>query len=581
MNQILALYEAGRLQEADAAARQVLQHDPKNTSAMNILGVIAHDVGRSDLAVQWYERAIQIDPSQAMLFINLGEAHRVLGNGNAAIAAYRMAIERDPNDPLPRNDLAIVLANLGQLDQAMQIWRELVALRPDFAVVMNNLGNVLLEQGELAEAAYWHRRGAEADPASASTHSNLLRDLQHMPDVSPEQLLEEHQRWWQRHGEKPAAVVRPHPNNRDPEKILRVGWVSADFREHSVAMFLEPIFEHHDRTRMEFTAYSDVPTEDEVTARLKRLVARWRSIRGQRDEQVEQQIRTDEIDILINLAGHTGGNRATLFARKPAPVQISYLGYPATTGIPTIGYRITDALADPPGMTEAHHTEKLVRLPKTAWCYRPPSDAPEISPLPAMQNGFVTFGSFNSFSKVNRTVIQAWAAILNRVDGSKIFLRANGLSDASVQAKVRLRFTEQGISPQRILMMGRVPVIADHLAYYSQIDIALDTFPYHGTTTTCEALWMGVPVVTIAGSEHRSRVGVSLLSNVGLENLVMDNLDAYIAKAVQMAGELDALSVLRSGLRDRMQKSVLRDESGFAGKFEKCLRQIWREWCEQ
>ncbi len=580
MKDIVALYEAGRLQEADAAARQALQRDPKNTTAMNILGVIAHDVGRSDIAVQWYERAIQIDPSQAMLFTNLGEAHRALGNGDEAIAAYQMAIRLNPDDLLPRNDLAIVLANLGQLDQAMKIWREATAIRPDFGIVMNNLGNALLEQGELEEAAYWHRRAAQADPETTFNHSNLLRDLQHMPSVSPRDLLQEHQTWWKQYGEKLAALTQPHRNSRDPERILRVGWVSPDFREHSVAMFLEPIFEHHDRKNLEFTAYSDVPTEDEVTARLNRHVKTWRTIRGQRDEQVEQTIRADQIDILIDLVGHTACNRATLFARKPAPVQISYLGYPATTGIQSIGYRITDPLADPPGLTEAHYTEKLVRLPRTAWCYRPPADAPDISQLPAMQKGYVTFGSFNSFSKVNPAVIRAWASILKRVNGAKLLLKSNGLSDGNLQSKVRRKFADQGVNPERLLMMGRVPITANHLACYSQIDLALDTFPYQGTTTTCEALWMGAPVVTFAGNEHRSRVGVSLLTNVGLEGLVTKEVDGYVSKAIEIARDLDALSTLRSGLRARMQNSALRDEVGFAHEFEQCLRDIWREWCE-
>jgi predicted O-linked N-acetylglucosamine transferase (SPINDLY family) len=330
---------------------------------------------------------------------------------------------------------------------------------------------------------------------------------------------------------------------------------------------------------MQFVAYSDVANEDEVTARLKSQVPAWRSIRGARDEQVDQQIRADGIDILIDLAGHTAGNRATLFARQPAPIQVSYLGYPATTGVETIQYRITDALADPIGLTEAHHTEKLIRLPKTAWCYRPPASAPPVSELPAKTHGYITFGSFNSFAKVNATVIQAWAQILKQVHGAQLLLRANGLDQASVQTKLRKAFADLGVPGDRIVMSGRVTNIEEHLAHYSQIDLALDPFPYNGTTTTCEALWMGVPVVTVAGSEHRSRVGVSLLTNVGLDALVAGDIDHYIAKVIELSANLHALSELRKGLRNQMQNSPLRDEPGFVREFDAALQSIWQEWC--
>jgi len=350
-------------------------------------------------------------------------------------------------------------------------------------------------------------------------------------------------------------------------------------REHAVANFIEPVLAHHDRARMRFVAYSELEHEDDVTARLKAYFQTWRRTFGVPDEEVERQIREDRVDILVDLAGHTARNRAKVMARGAAPVQVSYLGYPCTTGIETIDWRITDAKADPPGMTEHHYTEKLMRLGRTGWCYRPMAEAPAVGGLPADRNRFVTFGSFNNLAKINENGIAAWLEILRRIPSARLLLKYTGLGEASVQEEMRAQFAAGGIEPQRIVMRGRDETIPQHVARYAQMDIALDTFPYNGTTTTCEALWMGVPVVTIAGKMHLSRVGASLLETVGLGDVVGESVNEYVEKAVELAGDLERLRRLRANLREMLERSPLRDEVGFTREFEAALREMWRAWC--
>jgi predicted O-linked N-acetylglucosamine transferase (SPINDLY family) len=417
------------------------------------------------------------------------------------------------------------------------------------------------------------------DPNWTSPHSNLLRDLQHLPDITGEELLEEHRNWFKAHGERLAREARVHDNDRDPERQLVVGWLSPDFRQHAVAYFFEPVLANYDRSKFRFIAYSELPHEDEFTARLKGYFDVWRPTFGILDEQVDRQIRADRVDILVDLAGHTSKNRAKLMCRAAAPVQAEFLGYPSTTGIEAIQWRITDAKADPVGMTERHYTEKLIRLPRTAWCYRPLGGAPDVSNLPADHNRHITFGSFNNFAKINVRVIRVWTQILPRVPSARLMLKYAGISEPSVRQALREQFAAGGVDPDRLDLRGRDPTELAHLAQYANIDIALDTFPYNGTTTTCEALWMGVPVVTIAGQLHQARVGASLLSSVGLDDWVAQDEEGYVTKAVEAAGDIAGLRELRSNLRQMMERSPLGDEAGFTRELEGALREIWRAWC--
>ena len=325
--------------------------------------------------------------------------------------------------------------------------------------------------------------------------------------------------------------------------------------------------------------YANLPRPDPVTARLQRLVPHWRDIYKAPDAQVADRIRQDGIDILVDLAGHTAHNRLLLFARKPAPVQATWLGYPDTTGLKAMDHRLTDAHADPPGTTEHLHTEQLIRLPDCAWCFRPSEHAPPVSEPPMPRAGHITFGCFNALPKINAPLLRLWSEILLGVPGSRLLLKNAAVRDPSVQQRMRTVLEEAGVAPGRIELAGHIPEPAGHLASYGRVDIALDTFPYHGTTTTCEALWMGVPVVTLAGKTHASRVGVSLLANVGLPDLVARDPGEYVRIAAALGTDAHRLAEFRASLRERMAASPLMDATRFARNVEQAYREMWRAWC--
>jgi predicted O-linked N-acetylglucosamine transferase (SPINDLY family) len=344
-----------------------------------------------------------------------------------------------------------------------------------------------------------------------------------------------------------------------------------------VAFFFEPLLMAHDRSAVEIFCYSDAVRPDDVTARLQRHADHWRDVAGQSDEQFIAQVRADRIDILVDLAGHTAGNRLRAFAARPAPVQVTYLGYPNTTGVPAVDYRFTDALADPPGEADTLYTEKLIRLPRCAWCYRPPDPSPHHNPLPAQESGAVTFGSFNMPAKLSEETLDLWSQLLAAVPNSKLMLKFAALSEQSMRDHFARLFAARGVAESRLILRGRDEAVKHHLRSYHEIDIALDTFPYHGTTTTCDALWMGVPVVTLIGNAHVSRVGASLLNAVGLDDLVTTTREQFIATAAALAGDLPRLAKLRSTLRGVMQKSPLMDAAGLAREIERSYREIWQQ----
>jgi len=351
------------------------------------------------------------------------------------------------------------------------------------------------------------------------------------------------------------------------DRRLRVGYLSPNFSTHSVAYFFEPVLAAHDKSVVEIFCYSDQHGGDATTDRLRGMADHWREIAGKTDSAVAAMIRQDAIDILVDLAGHTSGNRMTLLASRPAPVQITWLGYPDTTGLKTMDYRITDAIADPPGQTDQFHTEKLVRVPGGAWAYGA-TEAPEIGPLPATSNGFVTFGCFNNLPKVTPKALEIWAQILRRVPGSRLILKASGLSSRMGREYVGGHLLRCGIEPDRFELLGWLPTTVSHLQLYNRIDIALDTFPYNGTTTTCEALWMGVPVITLCGSTHVSRVGAALLTHANSADWIAADVQGYVEIAANLASRLTELAGIRGKLRDRLKASALCDGKRLAKELE-------------
>ncbi len=402
--------------------------------------------------------------------------------------------------------------------------------------------------------------------------------LHYVPNPDNNSIYEKHCAWAKKYT---AATLnnRTFHNECDPEKELRIGYVSPDFRAHSVAYFLEPILANHDKKSIRIYCYSAVVSPDETTERFKDLTHSWKSIVGLSDDDVASCIFNDQIDILVDLAGHTGNNRLLIFSRKLAPVQVSYLGYPNTTGLSTIDYRLTDAFADPPGSTDEWYTEKLVRVDPTTWCYRPSFRTPEIDKLPVLKKGHITFGSFNAFYKLNEIVFALWEKFLRELPTSQLFLKSRSLADPVIREKIFERFQASGISQERITLNQRESSHQRHLERYHEVDIALDSFPYNGTTTTCEALYMGVPVITLEGKDHRSRVGVSLLNQVQLQHLIARNEEEYVEIACSLASKVADLAELRNNLRARMEASPLMDEAGFTQGLENTYREMWQKWC--
>ena len=533
--------------------------------------------GRMDQAVIHYERALSLKPD-AQVYNNLGNAYAVQGLRDLAVAQYERAISLRPAYPDAHNNLALVLTAQGKMDQAAIHYDRAVSLKPDFAEAHNNLALVLTAQGKIGEAIAHYKRALSLKPDYIDANSNLLLTLNYAPDIDPVDVYAAHLSFAKRLEAQVAAWIQPHSIDRSAQRRLRIGYVSSDFRQHSVACFIEPVLENHHHNQFEIFGYSNSSQEDAVTARLKSYADHWRNIALLSDEAVAQQIRNDKIDILVDLNGYTALNRVSVFARKPAPVQVSWLGYPNTTGLSAMEYRLTDGFADPVGMTEHLYSEKLMRLPECFSCYKPPLDAPEVSETPAQKKKYVTFGSFNHHAKITPPVMAIWARILQAVPRSRLTIKNFGLGAKTVQHEVHSMFRGLGIAPERLELLGHDRSQNDHLARYRDIDIALDPFPYNGATTTCEALWMGVPVITLAGKTHAGRVGMSQMSNLRLTDLISRTPEEYIATAIQLASDLERLNMLRKELRSRLASSPLTDARRFTKNLEQAYLVMWKNY---
>jgi protein O-GlcNAc transferase len=567
------LHGAGRLAEAERIYRQILEVNAEHVGAIHHLGVIAQQSGRYDAAIELISKAIRLKPDVAEAHSNLGIALMAKWRVAEAIEAYRRAIQIKPDFAEAYSHLASAMMAGGRLDGAIASCRKAIELKPGYLAAYNNLGIALKDTGQIDESIAAFGRAAQGGFPRA--HANLLMAMMYDPKTSAETIFAEHQAWARRFA-KGTGTIAAHSNDRNPERRLRVGYVSSDFRGHPVAFFVLPLLEHHDHANFEIYGYSHVSAPDKVTERAKRCCDEWRDIVGMTDEQLAERVRADCVDILVDLTGHTGNNRLLAFARKPAPVQVTYLGYPNTTGIEEIDYRLTDGLADPPGAADGLHVEKLWRLPGCAWCYEAPEDSPEVR---ARGEGPVTFGCFNTLAKINDRLLELWAEILIGVPGSRLLLKSAGVAQVFVQKRMREVFASRGVAGERIEMMKHVVGVREHLALYGRVDVALDTFPYHGTMTTCEALWMGTPVASLVGRAHVSRVGLSLLTQVGLADLAAVGRGEYVRIARELANDSKRVAEIRGGLRERMKASALMDSKGFAMDVEKAYREMWRGWC--
>ena len=565
-------HRAGRLAEAEQGYRAILQRAPSHADSLNLLGVIALQTGNLSSALALVQRAVALRPDAPVCRNNLGQVLERHGRDDDAAACYQAAIDLDAGYAEAHNNLGFLRARQDRLTEAEALYRKAIELDRTFAEPHTNHGNLLKDRGELPAAISAYRRAVALRPDLSALHSNLLLTLHYHPDYSPADLKREHDAWAERHVAPLAATRRAHANGREPDRRLRVGFVSPDFREHSVARFVLPLFRELGRKESEVYAYSDVATPDLVTGLLRNHVDQWRDVAAIGDAPLADLIRADGIDILVDLAAHSGHNRLLTFARKPAPVQVTYLAYCSTTGVDAIDYRVTDAFLDPPAETE-HYTETSIRLPHCYWCYSAP---PLGRPPTHRQPGPPTFGCLNNFAKVSDVTLALWARLLKRVPEARLLLYARTESHRN---RVRRAFSQAGVEESRAAFVGRQS-FALYLQTYREIDVALDPFPYGGGTTTCDALWMGVPVISLAGRTAVSRAGSTLLSNLGLERLAARSEDQYIELAAALMRDEADLTELRRGLRDRIEASPIMDAGRFARNFESALRTAWRGWCE-
>jgi protein O-GlcNAc transferase len=576
----LSLQNKGNIDDAIVNYQKAINLNPVFADAYNNLGIIFKDKGQLDEAIDYYQKALHLNPGLVEAHINLGAAFLKKDEPEKAIMCYQEAIQKKPDFADAYYNLGNVLLNKGQFDEAFSYYQKAIKFNPDHANAYNNMGGILLDKGQLNEAEIYFRHALQIIPDYSGAYSNLLLYMNYNSRYNPQDIFSEHLRFAKQFAEPLYSKISPHTNDCVPTRRLRIGYISPDFRKHSVAYFIEPVLISHNREQFEIFCYSDTIVPDEVTKRIQEYSSQWRNIVGMSDEKAIELIRNDGIDILIDLAGHTAKNRMLLFARKPAPVQVSWIGYPSTTGFSTMDYKIVDSCTDPPGMTEQFYTEKLIRMPKSFLCYLSDKECPEVGPLPALISGHITFGSFNNFAKVSPEVVKLWTKILKSIPNSRLIMKAKSFSDRSTRDNVTTIFIQKSISAEKIVMLPPEPSIRGHLEIYNRIDIGLDTFPYNGTTTTCEAMWMGVPVITLAGNTHASRVGMSLLSNVGLQELIARSPDEYLEITVALSKNLNRLQSLRESLRDRMSHSPLTDARRFTANLEMCYRKMWERWCK-
>ena len=578
------LEDLARPQDAIAAYRKALERDPRHAKAANNLGCLQEALGDADGAAASYDQALRADPKLANALFNRANLARQRGDLAGAEAGFEQALALEPQRPEWLGALADMRLLRWRLDEAEAGHRAALALAPASPHAHFSLGNTLMLLGRMDEAEACFRRAIDFHSDFVDAHSNLLLCLHYRHGADGTALFNEHLGWASRHAEG-LEVRAGHPGiERRRGRRLNVGYVSPNFHRHSVASFFEPLLAAHDRSAVRVFCYSGVQQPDEVTARLRGLADEWRDLRGVGGDAAARLIREDRIDILVDLAGHTGGGRPLLFARRPAPVQVAWLGYPNTTGLAQMDYRLTDAVADPPGDADRLHTEKLVRLPDGFLCYQPEAGGPEPGAPPSAAGGRtpgrITFGCFNNLAKVTPEMVALWSRMLAAVPGSRLVMKAHALGSASARRRLEEQFAAGGIAAERLTLLGPEDSAVSHLARYREVDIALDTYPYNGTTTTCEALWMGVPVVTLAGPTHVSRVGASLLKFAGLDELVASGPEDYAARAIALAGDGGRLGTLRAGMRARLRASPLMDAARFARSVESAYRAAWNAWLD-
>lgn len=564
-------------EEAARCFQTAISVQPIFPQALNNLGVALRESGRPEESLTYYRKALDQKPDFAEACNNLATALRDLHRVEEALETARKAISLNPLLPESHFTLGSLLHLSSQLDPAIDAIRECIRLAPSFAQAHSTLGYYLIERGDVEEGMQALLKSIQIFP-DPQTFSNTLLSVNYSHRYTPAEVFELHRDWGKRFEAIALPKVVAPRNDRDPDRRLRIGYISPDFRGHSVFFFAEPFLANHDKSRFEIFGYSNVIKPDPSTLRAQIYCDHWREIVGMKSEEILELIRADQIDILIDLAGHTGNSSLPVLIHRPAPIQIMGIGYPNTSGSVAIDYKITDEYCDPTGSSEAINAEKLLRLPRSFWCYRPPAEAGPVAPLPADQAGIVTFATVNNFAKVTPVVQETWARILAAAPNTRLILRSSGTGSEKARKTIIDRFASFGIAQDRLDLRGFCP-FKQFLEGFAEIDIVLDPFPFNGGTTTCHNLWMGAPTVTLAGGNQCGRMGVSMLNNIGLPELIGRDLDDYVQIAARLASDLQRLRSIRASLRDRMSNSALRDEVGYTRELEAAYRNVWHAWC--
>jgi len=599
-------HQAGRLREAEAAYRQIVAADPTRADAWQRLGILLHQTNRTPQAIEALTQATNLNPtapdfqsnlgtvlaaagrwSQALdafnralkLGANFPETHNNLGNvlrelGKApeSVAAYRQAVRLRPIYPDAWHSLGVLLRAMNDLDAAEDAFTRAVSQRPNWPEALNNLAGVFQDTRRVDQAIDLFRR-AIALSNNPRIWDNLLLALHGQDGITLQALQEEHARWNAACALPLAQLPPVHVNDLSAHRRLRIGYISPDFREHPVGRLLLPVLENHDHSHFEIACYSDVRRPDAITDRVRLAADQWIDASSFSDDALAQRIQQDHIDILVDLTLHTANNRLLVFARKPAPVQITWAGYPGSTGLTTIDFRLSDPHLDPPAeKRDSYYSEKTLLLPNCFWCFDPQTPEPLVNDLPATRNGYITFGCLNQFAKITDATLNRWATILNRLPNSRLLLIAPA---GRARTDLSNHPASTGFNPAHITFADRQPR-PDYLKLYHQIDICLDTHPYPGHTTTIDALWMGVPVITLPGQTPVSRGGLSILTQLGLTHCIAHTDQAFTQIAINLATDLNHLATLRSTLRSRLMESPIADCRQFTSDVESAIRFAWQ-----
>jgi len=605
-----AFLSDGDLPNAEACYRQALTIDPAHVAPYITLGYVLREQRRFDEASQILKQVVLLDPQKADGFYMLGTIAKEQGDVNSAIDNFNKALAIKPDFEVVYTDLCLLLFQSSQIAAAKQLMNRGIAIYPEnadfhyylgnlyslesnheaavasytaalsiqpaYPEVLGNLGDILKNQGQLDEAIASLRASLALKPDYVQAFSNMLLAMQYHSVYTSAEVFAEHLRFGQLY-ESPLKPHWPHHSNlRDPQRRLKIGYVSGDFRNHSVAFFIEPVLETHDKSNFEIFAYYNYTVHDHVTERLSKKVDHWLSCAGMSDDQLAERIRLDGIDILVDLSGHTGYHRLLTFARKPAPLQLSWIGYQATTGLTAIDYRVTDTAMDPPGTTEQFHTETLLRIPTSAQ-FQPAADSPPVNPLPALSSPWFTLACLNNLAKINQEAVHLWSRILTALPHARLML--GNATGSHTKERLLAMFAQENISEDRLIMQPKVS-LPDYLKLHHQIDLALDTFPYNGGTTTLHSLNMGVPVIALAGNTPVSRAGVAILGGAGIPEFATFSEDEYVARTIEVAQDLPKLNEIRQSLRERAKPLFTTAPQQVTRPLEAAYRTIWKEWCD-